>query len=301
MTQLNNLIDSYKYYLYTSNTSLNEYLNRLLEIKYYQSVESVKSCMAADLSQRFANKDVSEKIRFKKNETFNLFNNDNLVLSTGNIPLKNRGDGFQGKIKKAVFELLAEMQAEDQNTIFAFEEPETHLHPSAQIELFKTIKKLSENSNYQVLMTTHSPYIVKELEKDNITPIIVRRDEDNNKSNIVKDGQERVLPYISMNEINYIAFDLASEEFHQELYGQIEIDWFGESNGSKINQIIEKLQDYKCANRDKSFGKIVKILIDKYNNANNSNIDLLANEFVSPDKGKDPSRCLCHCVRNNMV
>ena len=290
--------------LYTPLTPIKDYLNRIFNSHFtFGDKETQK--IADEISlEVFGQKDDNKSMYFDYLECDFFPDPNRMSLITINnsesIPLKNRGDGFKQKIKNSIFKILAKQQYNNSPVVFAFEEPEVNLHPSAQIEMYKTIKGLSENSNYQVFMSTHSPYIVKELAKDNITPIIVRRDEDNNKSNIVNEGQERVLPYVSMNEINYIAFDLASEEFHQELYGQIEIDWFGESNGSKINQIVEKLQDYKCANRDKTFGKIVKTLIDKYNNANNSNIDLLANEFFSPDKGKEPSRCLCHCVRNSI-
>ena len=197
------------------------------------------------------------------------------------VPLKNRGEGTRLLIKNAVFRLLAESQSNDKDKIlFAFEEPETHLHPSAQIEMYKTIKKLSENPNYQVIITTHSPYIVKELENDNIYPIVVKRNEENNESIIIGLNNERVLPYSSMNELNYVAFDYASEEFHQELYGKIEIDWFGESNGCRIGDIINSLNkcDFKPSNRQIGFKGILSEIIDQFNHDNNSTLDLLKNK-----------------------
>ncbi len=214
-------INSYKLNMYTSNTSLNNYLNDLLKIKYSASIEDTKSRMAKDLSKMLADNSVSESIRFDKNETIDLFNNDSLLLSSGNIPLNNRGEGIQLKIKIAVFKILTGIKSESHNTIFAFEEPETHLHPSAQIEMYETIKKLSENPNYQVIITTHSPYIVKQLAKDNINPIVVKRDEKLKVSKISR-LDERVLPYVSMNEMNYIAFDEPSIEYHIELFGFIQ-------------------------------------------------------------------------------
>ena len=299
--------NSYQFQIYAANTPISNYLNGLLTPdnaqNVYISIEKAKTKTAGKLFKILQNNNVIENISFKTNESINLFTNNSVNFKILDlpiwIPLKNRGDGLQLMIKQAVIEMLAVEQLGSSNVVFAFEEPETHLHPDAQIKMYKIIKKLSENPKYQVFMTTHSPYIVKELAKDRINPIVIERDEKNNKSS-KRDLKERVLPYVSMNEINYIAFDLASEEFHQELYGQIEIDWFGESNGSKIDQIIEKLRYYKCANSDKSFNELVKTLIDKYNNDNNSNIDLLTNEFFSPDKGKEPSRCLCHCVRNSI-
>ena len=216
-----NFWNSYKLYIYTPYTSLNNYLNDFLKIKYSESIEDIKKSMSEDLSESLEDNHIFETIKFEKNETIDLFTNDNLLLSSGSIPLNNRGKGIQLKIKNAIFKIFTSIQSENQNTIFAFEEPETHLHPSAQIEMYETIKKLSEKSNYQVFITTHSPYIVKQLAKDNINPIVVKRDENLKVSKISK-LEERVLPYISMNEINYIAFDEPSIEYHIELFGFIQ-------------------------------------------------------------------------------
>ena len=135
------------------------------------------------------------------------------------IPVRNRGYGFQQIIKNAVFRIFAKKQYG--SGIFTFEEPETGLHPSAQTDMYEAIKKISENPECQVIITTHSPYIVKELSKANINPIVVKRDEKENVSTISK-TEGRVLPYVSMNEINYIAFDLPSIEYHQELFARLQ-------------------------------------------------------------------------------
>ena len=71
---------------------------------------------------------------------------------------------------------------QSESCIFAFEEPETNLHPSAQLEMYNSIKELSKSN--QVIITTHSPYIVKKLAEDNIKPIVVTRDVENNVSSI---------------------------------------------------------------------------------------------------------------------
>ena len=143
--------------------------------------------------------------------------------------MTNRGEGLKMNIKNAVFRLLSE---EQENCFFAFEEPETHLHPKAQIEMYKSIKKLSKNN--QVLITTHSPYIVKKLAKDNIKPIVIKRDEIRNESK-KSTLEERVLPYVSMNEMNYIAFEEPSIEYHIELFGYMQ---------NKLNKKVKPLDDW---------------------------------------------------------
>lgn len=212
--------------LFTSKTPIKEYLNELFPPKNYDSVERLKERTAQKLSELLNLNSKSEILSYKKNEKINLFSDDSLEFTITtvplNIPLRNRGEGLQLKIKNAVFRLLSEIQSKNQGlTLFAFEEPETHMHPSAQIEMYETIKKLSENKNYQVLITTHSPYIVKELAKDNIIPTVVKRNE-TSKESVISKLDERVLPYVSMNEINYIAFDEPSIEYHIELYAYMQ-------------------------------------------------------------------------------
>lgn len=288
--------------LYTPLTPIKTYLNRLFNHRFICDEEKTN-----DIANDIAN-EVFENRQSKKHSLFfdylecDYFPNSTKLplLSMENseiVSLQNRGDGFLQKIKNAVFRIFVDKGYNSASVVFAFEEPETHLHPSAQRDMYDTIKKLS--STYQVIITTHSPYIVKELARDKVNTIVVKRDEKHNESKISKLDEERVLPYESMNEINYIAFDYASEEFHQELYGKIEIDWCGESNGSKMDHIINSLYKckYKPSNRKTTFAKIVSKLINKFNLDNHTNVDLLKNSFVSPDKKTD-DHSLCHCVRN---
>lgn len=231
-----------KYALYTSKTPINDYLNDLFtpyNAGIYKSIEGAKVITATKLSELLNLESQNEKLDVKKNEKIDLFTHDSLVFRQQDlplcIPLKNRGEGLQLKIKNAVFRLLTEMQTKNQiNTIFAFEEPETHLHPSAQIEMYETIKALSKKTNYQVITTTHSPFIVKELAQNDILPIVVKREEAAQESKISK-LDERVLPYISMNEINFIAFDEPSIEYHIELYGYMQ---------NKLNKTVQGLDDW---------------------------------------------------------
>ena len=210
---------------------LKDYLNLLFRVRFYhndfdKNIIDTKSNITSDINVKMQTKypntecyfdTIMSQIDFFPLEDLMLKSNDS---SLKNIPLCNRGEGFQWEIKNAVCRLLAESvsSGNDNNYIFAFEEPETHLHPRAQLEMYKTIKELSEKSNCQVFITTHSPYIVKQLAKDNIKPIVVKRDENLKVSKISK-LEERVLPYISMNEMNYIAFDEPSIEYHIELFG----------------------------------------------------------------------------------
>lgn len=72
--------------------------------------------------------------------------------------------------------------------------------------------------------------------------------------------EERVLQYISGNEINFIAFGLATEEYHNELYGYIEseellIDY---KNGENTILYKKEIEDKKT--KQKSIRVEEKIL-----------------------------------------
>ena len=301
------LHNDFEFFLFSSKTSINDYLNAYFYLyEYPHSIDRmIDNCKATTMRKL---SDIMEKDGIE--ETFecrtsrrDFFTDANFWFKTNisyvEIPFNNRGEGFQWKIKNSIFKLFAQtrMQNNVKNTVlFAFEEPETHLHPSAQIKMYETIKELSENPNCQVLITTHSPYIVKQLSEDNIKTIVVKRDE-NLKLSTISKLEERVLPYISMNEINYIAFDYASEEFHQELYAYVEMNWAGHSDGNRLSNLIANVFGKKKLDSN----IVIKTLIDDYNSdsKNTFTLEYNMNLFISADE-TDTLRYIPSCVRNSI-
>ena len=140
---------------------------------------------------------------------------------------------------------------------------------------------MSENPNYQVFITTHSPYIVKQLAKDNINPIVVKKDV-NLKLSTISKLEERVLPYISMNEINYIAFDEPSIEYHIELFGYIAQKIEKDAGGVDIwlfnNKLAERKYEFYMVN-----SKTGQLIPDEKNGG-----------------FQYPAKTLPYCVRNQI-
>lgn len=136
------------------------------------------------------------------------------------IPINKRGSGVKRLILLNFFRAEAERRKAEKNIpsiIYAIEEPETSQHTEHQKKLIKALLELSKTDNTQILLTTHSPVVVKELNFDHLRLITIV---DGIKSvNTVSQGQ---LPYPSLNEVNYAAFDEITEEYHNELYGFIE-------------------------------------------------------------------------------
>lgn len=82
------------------------------------------------------------------------------------ISLNKRGSGIRRLILVGFFKAEAERKAKSSNKkdiIYAIEEPETAQHPDNQLRLMQAFKELSQAGNCQVLLTTHSPELAKEL------------------------------------------------------------------------------------------------------------------------------------------
>ena len=133
------------------------------------------------------------------------------------IPINKRGSGIKRLVLLSFFRAEAERRSQSSSSasiIYGFEEPETSQHPNNQIKLIKSFLQISNKSNTQIIISTHSPRIVKNLNFDNLR-LIKKTD-----STIdVLPVDPNLLPYPSLNEVNYIAFDEATEEYHDELFG----------------------------------------------------------------------------------
>lgn len=142
------------------------------------------------------------------------------ITSDENIPINKRGSGSKRLILLNFFRAEVERRKNNINAtsvIYAIEEPETSQHSENQKKLINALIELASAANTQVVITTHSATIVKELKFDNIRII---RMEENQK--IIRNTLSSQLPYPSLNEVNYLAFSEISEEYHNELYGYIE-------------------------------------------------------------------------------
>ena len=142
------------------------------------------------------------------------------IASDDNIPINKRGSGSKRLILLNFFRAEVERRQTERNApsvIYAIEEPETSQHSDNQKKLVKALSALSEAINTQVIITTHSPIIVKQLGFSNIRLIRMYA-----TKRVIENILPNQLPYPSLNEINYLAFSEISEEYHNELYGFIE-------------------------------------------------------------------------------
>lgn len=142
------------------------------------------------------------------------------LASDDNIPINKRGSGIKRLILLNFFRAEAERRQNEGNSagiIYAIEEPETSQHFSNQRILIDALITLSKATNTQVILTTHSGVIVKQLKYDDLRLIVIDAHGDRTVTYIKKS----LLRYPSLNEVNYIAFGEVTEEYHDELYGYI--------------------------------------------------------------------------------
>ncbi len=129
------------------------------------------------------------------------------------IALSNLGSGYE-----MIFALLYSFYLARQSgkqLIVLIDEPELHLHPRLQEKFVGFLLEFSKDA--QILLASHSPLLVKQLSEN--SKVRVRVLECNGQK--VLEVEKRVLPYISANETNFLAFNLATEEYHNELYEEL--------------------------------------------------------------------------------
>ncbi len=191
-------------------------LNEDINIKVAIDIENDFFDSAIDKFKTFSGIDLSLNFldNWKPyNKAFFGFKKENNQL----INLNMLGSGYE-MIFALIYSYYLSLQSGKQLTLL-IDEPELHLHPSLQQVFVKFLIEISKN--VQIIMTSQSPLFVKQLLANSKVKVYIVKLNDQNESILVNMNQ-RVLPYLSANEINYLAFNLASEEYHNELYGSIQ-------------------------------------------------------------------------------
>ncbi|WP_421813017.1 ATP-binding protein [Flagellimonas sp.] len=186
------------------------------------------------------------------------------------IPINKRGSGVKRLILLNFFRAEAERRQNDKSIpsiVYAIEEPETSQHTFHQKILIRALLALSQADNTQVLLTTHSPIIVKELNFENLRLIVF---EDGGK--VVKSVESGQLPYPSLNEVNFSAFNEITEEYHNELYGYIESEGHFDSfrTGRQTMEYIRERRNGTTVSEQKILTEYVRHQIHHPENTRNS-------------------------------
>lgn len=94
-----------------------------------------------------------------------------LLEKDGNeINFDKKGDGTKRKITMALLEYGKDI-IDDIEPIYIFDEPDTHLHVRSQIDLLNILRSFNEDG-VQVVLTTHSPFILNSVEPRQVKLLI---------------------------------------------------------------------------------------------------------------------------------
>lgn len=165
-----------------------------------------------------------EKIKYKKVITQNGEKNVLFTKHNNEITIDQLSTGEKQIVYRGIY-LLRNVGKLDGAAIM-IDEPELSMHPKWQKRILKYFKDLFKDANgnqkAQLFFATHSDYVLGEALKDkNNTLVIVLKD---NNGTIEKNEVRTplVLPTMTASEINYVAFNVPSIDYHIALYGAIQ-------------------------------------------------------------------------------
>lgn len=144
-----------------------------------------------------------------------------------------RSDGFKQFISFLLTISAENKNNELENTLLLLDEPETHLHPTAQENLLEELIKITKSKNNNaVFFATHSNYMI---DKGYL----------NRNIKITKPEEITMISYYekkssSYASVNYDVFDIVSTDYHNELYGRAFV-LSGLDNGTDFDKKILEL------------------------------------------------------------
>jgi predicted ATP-dependent endonuclease of OLD family len=184
------------------------------------------------------------------------------------IPINKRGSGVKRLVLLNFFRAEAERRKAEKNVpdiIYAIEEPETSQHPDHQKKLIDAFIELSKSQHNQILLTTHSPSIVKMLDFEHLK--LIKGSETKAIVNIERNN----LPYPSLNEVNFPAFNESDDGYHNELYAYIESEgWLSDyKNGKQTKQYTRLKNNGQTQQEDKILSEYIRHQIHHPENTHN--------------------------------
>lgn len=115
--------------------------------------------------------------------------------------------------------------------VLLFDEPDTHIYPNLQMNLIKYIKELDDKIN--ILIATHSPYIVASLEKENVFYM------DDGEIYTVGNTKGKDINSIMSNIFNTPIRPMETQKIIADIYDIIEKEKISDAEINRAKQMIE--------------------------------------------------------------
>ena len=159
-----------------------------------------------------------DRVKDDNNEKVILFTKNGKTISIDKLSTGEKQIVFRGSY-------LLKNNKNLSGAVIMIDEPELSMHPKWQMNILKYYKDLftiSATQNVQILIATHSAYVLEESLSNKTNNLVIVLNEVNGVISVKKIDAPSVLPTITSAETNYLAFDIASNDYHIELYGWLQ-------------------------------------------------------------------------------
>ncbi len=244
---------------------IKEYLKNLTDIKVEPSFEP-KSL------------NISSKVKF---------------LEEGNeISVVKKGDGTKRRISLALLEYKSDIEGSCLDSrLYVLDEPDTHLHVKAQLELLGVLKELSEKG-CQIILTTHSPFLINAIKPKQIR-LLYQADSNTTELRSLRkepETSDKILRQLGIENVYlYFAKRILLVEGETELYFIPRI--YERLNSISLNSDLIKIINTKGIKNIPGFSKALLELVDpdtiyvlKDNDASSETIELIEKLNIPNDR-----------------
>lgn len=174
------------------------------------------------------------------------------------IPIDNLSTGEKQIVFRGIF--LLKNSGVLENATVMIDEPELSMHPKWQDKILRYYTGLFTSDGgaqkAQLFFATHSDHVLKHALADQTNNLVVVLERDGKNIKTRKIDSPSVLPSITSAETNFLAFGLASNDYHIELYGWLQDKESKQSVKSCDDFIIAQQQyDPSIHAKPSSFGQ----------------------------------------------
>ena len=231
---------------------------------YYQENSNGKSMPMADFQKK------SKMSRFQKafshffNGTIEFSKIDRVSTNEMRILFEKHGksitiDELSTGEKQIIFRgsMLLKNSNTMNNGCILIDEPELSMHPSWQSKILEYYRDLFRDSSnkqtVQMIFATHSEYVIRSAMKEHNDILVIVLQ--NNGTDIVasKIDVPQILPIITAAETNYIAFKIASSDYHILLYGYLHTKICEGKNIKEFDDYITQQPEYDSNKHEKTY------------------------------------------------
>lgn len=174
----------------------------------------------------------------KTNKSVATYSKESNALQVRNM---NTGSGLSYVITLLVMVLSLTTKKNDKKPLFIIENPEIHLHPTAQISLMKFLLHMAQFG--QFIIETHSDHIIKNVLDHPIDTQIIKLKNGTDALEFYDSCSKHILPTITLGEIQWSAFDIPTIDFHVHLFSFLQHQFSSTNNPLSVNATDDEIRN----------------------------------------------------------